>query len=117
MGMCQRQDSEQELLTCSTNGVIYSWDCDVPDPVDRIVDPNRIRLNCVSMSPSGKFLAACGDDHQVKVYDMTRQDHPLLAVGLGHSGFVKSVAWSPDEKQLVSVGEDCCICVWNFYDI
>ena len=116
-GMAQRVDSEQELVTCSTDGVMYAWDCDVPDPVDRIDDPNRIRLNCISMSPSGRFVAVCGEDHQVKVFDVQRRDHPLLAVGLGHSGAVRRVDWSPDEKQLVSVGDDCCICVWNWYDL
>ena len=113
--MCQRLDSEQELMTCSTDGVVYAWDCDVVDPVDRIVDPNRIRLNRIVMSPSGKFVAVCGEDHQVKVFDVRAPDHALLAVGLGHSNTVRSIAWSPDEKQLVSVGDDCCICVWNFY--
>ena len=30
---------------------------------------------------------------------------------------VASVRWSPDEKQLISVAEDCSIIVWNFYPV
>ena len=43
------------------------------------------------------------------------QRQALLAATLGHSARVLSLRWSPDEKQIVSVGADCCICVWNFF--
>ena len=39
----------------------------------------------------------------------------LIASGVCHSSRVNNVRWSPDEKQLVSVGEDCSVCVWNFF--
>jgi hypothetical protein len=32
-GIAQRIDSEQELLTPTTDGFIMSWDCDVQLPV------------------------------------------------------------------------------------
>jgi WD40 repeat protein len=38
-----------------------------------------------------------------------------MAQGHGHSEDVAALRWSPDEKQVLSVGDDCCICVWNFY--
>ena len=72
-----------------------------------------MRLNKVSMSPSGRYVAVCGEDNQTKVYDIRSES--LIAVGIGHSSNVRSLEWSPDERQLVSVGNDCCICVWNFY--
>ena len=53
------------------------------------------------------------EDNQTKVYDIRSES--LIAVGIGHSSNVRSLEWSPDERQLVSVGNDCCICVWNFY--
>ena len=28
---------------------------------------------------------------------------------------VAQAGWSPDGRQIVSVGKDCCICVWNFF--
>jgi WD40 repeat protein len=32
--LSQRVDSEQELVTGCTDGVVFFWDCDVPDAVD-----------------------------------------------------------------------------------
>jgi len=36
-------------------------------------------------------------------------------VGIAHSHVVTAAHFSPDGKQVVSVGKDCCICVWNFF--
>jgi len=111
--LAQRTDNELELVSTGSDGRILFWDCDEPAPVQNILDPNRMRLNKVSMSPSGRYVAVCGEDNQTKVYDIRSES--LIAVGIGHSSNVRSLEWSPDERQLVSVGNDCCICVWNFY--
>ena len=39
----------------------------------------------------------------------------LLAVGDGHSSTVRSLRFSPDAKQLVSVGDDGACLVWNIF--
>jgi len=111
--LAQRTDNELELVTTGSDGRILFWDCDEPAPVQNILDPNRMRLNCISMSPSGRYVAVCGEDNQTKVYEIRTES--LIAVGIGHSNNVRSLQWSPDERQIVSVGTDSCICVWNFY--
>jgi WD40 repeat protein len=111
--MTQRMDSEKELVTVASDGHIMFWDCDVVDPVASLLDPNRMRLTSSQISPSGRYLAVCGDDHQVKIYDIVQG--LLISCGHGHSGVVRNLRWSPDSRQLVSVGVDCCIVVWNFY--
>jgi WD40 repeat protein len=113
LSLAQRRDSELELVTAGSDGRILFWDADEDAPVQNILDPNRMRLNCISMSPSGRFVAVCGEDHQTKIYDI--QTESLVAVGIGHSSNVTGIVWSPDERQCVSVGDDCCVCVWNFY--
>lgn len=111
--MTQRVDSEQELVTAGTDGKLLYWDCDVAKPVMAVQDPAKSRSNAVAVSPSGQFLALCGDDHHVKVFETARG--VLVAANLGHSAPVTDLKWSPDEKQIVSVGADCCICVWNWF--
>lgn len=110
----QRKDNEQELITGGTDGKLLFWDCDVIEtPVMAMQDPSQSCVNGMSVSPSGRFIALCSDDYHVKIFDIQRQT--LLAAKLGHSARVRAIEWSPDERQVVSVGEDCCIAVWNWY--
>jgi WD40 repeat protein len=34
---------------------------------------------------------------------------------VGHSGTVNKVAWSPDDKQIASVGSDGALLLWNIF--
>lgn len=78
-----------------------------------MLDAEHTHIHSMSISPSGRFLAVACGDHQLKVFHV--QDARVLAVGYGHSAAVRGVRWSPDEKQLVTVGDDCAMCVWNFF--
>ena len=120
--MTQRRDSEDELITTSQGGYVFAWDCDVESPVMQFPD-SRDALNSVALSTSGRFLAMAGDACLVKVYEMSDatgkplKEPELIAIGDGHFGSIKSLEWSPDERQLVSVADNCSICVWNFYGL
>ncbi|OWZ15296.1 hypothetical protein PHMEG_00011095, partial [Phytophthora megakarya] len=109
----QRVDNETEIVTAGADGRLLFWDCDEHDPVQFIVDSSRLKITCARVSPSGRFLATCGEDCEVKLFDVGSS--ALLASSRGHSNTVNALAWSPDERQLVSVGSDSCVCVWNFY--
>ena len=112
----QRASGEREMICGSVSGKLSIWDPDLDDPVGEAQDPSGQRINCIACSPSGNYAATCGVDQQVKVWDVSEEGQcKLIGEGQGHSSSVSGVAWSPDEKQIVSVGDDCCICVWNFY--
>lgn len=72
-------------------------------------------MHSVAVSPSGKYLATASEDSFVRVFDISKQY--LLSAKIAHSSAVLEVRWAPDEKQLVSVGADSCIAVWNFYGV
>ena len=42
-------------------------------------------------------------------------DATRVAEVVGHSGAINDLVFSPDDKQLVTVGEDGAILVWNLY--
>ena len=111
--MTQRRDNELELITCDTHGRLFHWDIDYREPVQAIQDPSRSSLRCLSISPSGKYLAFAGDDEILKIMNVASGS--MVALGQGHSGAVLSLAWTPDEQQLITSGSDSCLCVWNFY--
>ena len=53
---------------------------------------------------------ASGD---LQVWDL--EQSALVSVGAAHSEEITDCQWAPDGKQIISVGKDACICVWNFY--
>lgn len=112
--MSQRKDNELELVTGGQGAPIYFWDCDEKNPVAQIDYPYKVLT--VQVSPSGKMLAFGTEKNEVFVYSLQGQNQfNFVAKGLGHSGPVTKVRWSPDEKQLISTSTDSSISVWNFY--
>lgn len=111
--LTQRQDSEQELVTCDTGGCISFWDCDYSEAVTNLQDPARMQIRCAEVSPTSRFLAFAGDDGAVKVLNLQSSD--IVSVGVGHAGVVRTLAWTPDERQIVTGGDDNSLCVWNFF--
>ncbi|CAM9173677.1 unnamed protein product [Ectocarpus sp. 12 AP-2014] len=113
-GMTQRMDSENELITCDIHGRLLTWDCDYPAPVQAMQDPSKQRLSCVSVSPSGRYMALGGDDELIKVLDLATNCE-TVACGRAHAGAITSVQWTRDERQLISAAEDCTLAIWNFF--
>ena len=111
--LSQRPDGEQELVTADNHGRILLWDIDVLEPVCSVQDPTRFPIKTCAVSPSGSFLAYAGDECSLKVLRLS--DMAELAVGYGHSLTVRTVTWTPDERQIVTGGDDCSVCVWNFF--
>lgn len=69
---------------------------------------------CVAVSHNGKFLASGGTDNRVRLWEMATG--ALVCDGVGHPARVNALKFAPDDKQIVSVGDDGCIFVWNVYD-
>jgi len=87
---------------------------DQAGPVAEIVYPYKALS--IQISPSGKFLAFGTETNEVFVYALQGLNgFTFVGKGLGHSGPVTKVKWSPDEKQIISVSTDSSISVWNFY--
>ena len=64
----------------------------------------------VSWSPDGRYVAA-GSESNTRVWDA--EAGRLRYTLLGHTGFVFSVAWSPDSSRLVTGGSDGTAKVWE----
>lgn len=111
LDMTQRKDNELELITCGVGGAILFWDCDEANPVQHI--PLRVQINSVDVSPNGRFLAAGTESGELIVFEIASLQ--MVSQGAVHSGKVNKLKWSPDQKQIVTVSDDCSIALWNFY--
>ncbi len=80
------------------------------------IDPeNRAGLPAVAsalaLGPGGQILAAAGDDHQVRVFDLAEGE--LLMRLSGPTDWIRAIAVRPDRKVLAAAGNDRRIRLWQ----
>jgi WD40 repeat protein len=68
-------------------------------------------ISSLALDPSGKLLAAVGDDHLVRVFDA--DSGKLLHRWASHADWVKASAFRPGGTMLATSGADHRICLWN----
>lgn len=84
---------------------------------DGVKDPNLIylfaepRVFQTVFSPDSQTMALGLDDKSVRVINMSTFDMGVLR---GHRNDVLRVAFSPDNRWLVSASRDNTICIWDF---
>jgi len=105
---------QTQLLSVGQERKVSFWDLRQTTPVSMIDvgRPSSEQL-CVAINREGSMFAAAGVDCTVRLWRL--QDATLLCEGSGHSGAVRSLLFSPDSKQLVSVGNDGGILIWNVF--
>ena len=69
------------------------------------------QVNCVEVSPDGKYLASGSDDKTVVVWDIA--SGKAIKTFIGHQWKVTSVSWSKDGKHLASSCNDGVSMVWD----
>ncbi|KAA0167565.1 hypothetical protein FNF28_02779 [Cafeteria roenbergensis] len=122
--MTQRRHGEKELITGGADGRVLCWDDAVADkpvqgtttaePIAGAVSRGQpVPVRAAAVSPTGRFVALALEDGAVRVLDAASLS--VVAESRGHSQPVLCLAWSPDERQVVSGGQDCCMAVHNFF--
>ena len=69
----------------------------------------------VGVANGSDLVATGGTDGAVKVWDLRHTAKAMAERTDGHSGAVRKVRWAPDDRQIVSVGQDGLVCVWNVF--
>jgi len=67
----------------------------------------------VSISGSNKYFAVGGAAGIVRLFEFSTGK--FIADCKAHSGAITAVAFSADDRQIVSTGRDGLIAIWNVY--
>lgn len=110
--ICLSRDQTQ-VLTVGQEKKISYWDLRIESPIKLIQKAHLDEATCIAVAHNLDVIATGGTDHVVKLWNF--QTGELLVDGIGHSGTVRKLRFSPDDRQLVSVGDDGNIFVWNMY--
>jgi len=113
----QRKDRDHEVVASNLDGRILFWDVDFADPIGCLQVPGGEicpRFLTVDISPTGRYIACGAEDTVIYIFDLSSCE--LMQMLEGHSKAVVRLSWSPDQKQIVSVGKDGCVCIWNFFE-
>eukprot|EP00762_Andalucia_godoyi_P002084 ANDGO_02593.mRNA.1 Cilia- and flagella-associated protein 52 len=104
------------VITVGSEKRVTYWDLRQADPVRSLEYSAGAdhEASTVSLSHDNRFFATGGTDQVVRLWD-TRTGR-VLNEGPGHSGTICRVRFSPDDRQLVSVGSDGCMFVWNVWN-
>ena len=68
-------------------------------------------VNGLAWSPDGRYLASCGMDGGIAIWDI--HGLTLLKSLKGHSGHIKGLAWDPLGQFLASHADDKALIIWR----
>ncbi|CAM4532733.1 unnamed protein product [Leuciscus chuanchicus] len=112
--ICWRDD---KLYTASWDSTVKIWKCvaaDVSSNKRSGFDPlaefeHEAGVNSLDLSPAGTLMATGTKEGTLTVWDVT-SPVPLNQLTC-HTGRIHQLAFSPDSRHILSVGEDSCLAV------
>src|SRR5262249_4062009 len=95
----------------SAPGAVRVWDTDRRRGVQTLYSVNGTSHG--AFTPDGSLLALCDPfaESRVKVYDIASGS--VVSVLSGHRGRVNGLAFSPDGRRIVTLGNDRSIRIWS----
>jgi WD40 repeat protein len=97
--------SKSSALAPQSRGVDVIHFDPLPGSIERPV------ITAMTVSKDGRFIAAAGDDHAIRLVSL--QDRRVLSIWTGHVDWVRSLAFSDDGRQIASCANDGWIRIWD----
>jgi WD40 repeat protein len=96
----------------SRSGELMLWDLESGSLLRTIDNAHSDTVLGLAFSPRGAYLASCGADRQMKVFEVAT-GRPVCTYE-GHTHHVLSVAWRADGRMLATGGADRVVKIWEF---
>uniref|UniRef100_A0A8B9KRE3 Neutral sphingomyelinase activation associated factor n=1 Tax=Astyanax mexicanus TaxID=7994 RepID=A0A8B9KRE3_ASTMX len=106
---------DNQLYTASWDSTVKVWKCmaaDISSNKRTQFEPlaeleHEAGVNTIAISPAGTLLASGTKEGTLSVWDLA--SFSMLHQLSCHSGKIHQVAFSPDSRNILSVGEDSCL--------
>ena len=106
--------SSSLVLTVGQERKLTVWDLRQLNHVAQVDIGDDGEAHSVAVANTMESIVATGgSDQLVKLWDL--RNMRCLTAGQGHSNTIKQVKWAPDDKQIISGGDDGSILIWNVY--
>jgi len=99
------------ILTAGQEKTITFWSLRQPEPLDVLPTPDHVEVYAIAVSGDGTLFATGGTDGKLALWDMASKR--ISAVNKGFSSCINKIAFSPDNKQVISVGSLGNIDIFN----
>ncbi len=127
---CIFSPNERYVISANNTNTLSVWDLwsiSVGYGGDKVIQEGRCvgsflsdtkilgRITCFNVSPDGRFATfGTHDDNGVTLLDVwnLEKDQQVCRLG-GHKGIIRTVVFSPDQKFLISGGDDKAVRVWD----
>jgi len=101
------------FYSASSDGNVFQWDIQHPEKELATVVSNNTINSVLSVSPDSRWLACGTNNIGIQLFDLTSDNFNLQNLQ-GHDGKkIKSVAFFPNSKNLVSSGTDKKLLLWD----
>uniref|UniRef100_U3I5E2 WD repeat domain 90 n=1 Tax=Anas platyrhynchos platyrhynchos TaxID=8840 RepID=U3I5E2_ANAPP len=100
-----------ELLVSTSSNKILVLDAKTGRLVREVSPVHKVSCSSLALSKDARYLLTAGDK-VIKVWDYQISGRALSQVYIGHSEPVRQVAFTPDQRHVISVGD--AIFLWDF---
>lgn len=110
--MAQFTPDGLQILTCGTDRKVAYWetlDCSL---IREIEGSNTGTLNCMDISPDGRYFVTGSNDCTLKVWEYDSAD--ITYINITHAAIITTCKFSPDGKYIVTTSADGTIMIWHY---
>ncbi|KFQ12750.1 WD repeat-containing protein 90, partial [Leptosomus discolor] len=111
MRVCFSPVPQGQLLVSTSSNKILVLDAKTGRLVREVSHVHKLSCSSLALSKDGRYLLTAGDK-VVKVWDYQMRFDINFQVYIGHSEPVRQVAFTPDQRHVISVGD--AIFLWDF---